>query len=193
MKKRILACCLLIVFSAMAADATRSRSTGRNSRFSRSPNIVKLLTNRIEDLEGKVAKLTKRVQFLEEKLDPNLKTIREFSKKHEIATKFKPPLKIGQIGYMGGDNAFKVEQIIDEKNMIVDFIVESPTRGVPSGRILRTGYSKIVWVSGIDTSNFVDGKSIRYTRPLEITGTKSYETVMGGTKTVFLLEPLTQR
>jgi hypothetical protein len=101
-----------------------------------------------------------------------------------IASKFEPPLSIGQIAYLGGNNDITIEQIIDANNMIVRFTLEPDVRGVPSGRILSHGYSKTVWIAGINTSGLVDGIGWKTDKPLKVTGTKS-----DGINTLYVLEP----
>ncbi|HUY37069.1 MAG TPA: hypothetical protein VMV69_30410 [Pirellulales bacterium] len=76
---------------------------------------------------------------------------------------------------------FRVSQILDARNMLVRQL----------GNLNRADGAP-VWITGIDTSRFAGniarGK-IMLPQVFEVTGTKRYETVLGGSQTVFVLEP----
>lgn len=46
-----------------------------------------------------------------------------------------------------------------------------------------------VWISGTDTTDFADDATIKLDYVWEVTGTKTYTTVLGSSKTIFVLEP----
>lgn len=48
-----------------------------------------------------------------------------------------------------------------------------------------------VWITGLSTEGLVDGVEITRNVIFKITGTKTYPTAMGGSRTLFLLEPMT--
>lgn len=67
-----------------------------------------------------------------------------------------------------------VSQVIDGKNAIVELVNEG---------------KQAVWLSGFDTSEFVDGKMYGgQAEAVWIKGTKRYQTAIGGSKTVYILE-----
>ena len=79
-------------------------------------------------------------------------------------------LKVGRIGYIRA----KIIQIIDDSSLLLEL------------------YSRplMVIVKGVTTSGLVDDKLWPgYTKMLQVTGIVQYVTVLGSTKTVFVLEP----
>ena len=99
------------------------------------------------------------------------------------------PLKIGQIIYFDKNDNFRVRQIIDKQNMIVDLRCNQGfTIG---GDECYSPYIPLVWVCGIDTSKYVDETIIESTSEqfYKVTSTKQYDTAIGGTNTVFVIEP----
>jgi hypothetical protein len=85
------------------------------------------------------------------------------------------PVSPQEIGSKYTNIKLKVVQVINRK----EFIGES-------GNELR-------WVRGVDTSNLVDGRYYDFEDQVFIVrGTKSYTTVLGGSKTVFLYEAETR-
>jgi hypothetical protein len=156
------------------------------------------VTHRLQALESQVAELFARVKALEQKPGPG--------KIDGIADHFEAPLEVGQIAYFGSRNYAMLEQIIDANNMLVDIITDyepvpdSSARSTPvtESRFLTyagTRYRRqkpvheLIWVKGIPTGTLADGSRIPYRKPLKITGTKTYEVVFGGSKTVFVFEP----
>lgn len=98
-----------------------------------------------------------------------------------IKSHFSRPLSVGQIARL--DN-FKTIQIIDSNNMIVEWL-DGYTSGRYGSRITET-----IWIKGINTQNMADEQRVEVReQAFKITGTKTYEVVMGGTRTVFVLEP----
>ena len=89
---------------------------------------------------------------------------------------------IGAIGRIsasmfGRQPIHKVTQVIDGQNMLIK----------------STGWARPwldFWVKGVLTKDIVDGETLTIPGVFEITGTRTYETVLGGSKTVFVLEPV---
>jgi hypothetical protein len=57
----------------------------------------------------------------------------------------------------------------------------------PKGR--KTGAPKEVMLVGIKTQNIADGETISYAGRLKVAGTKSYQTALGATRTLYRVEP----
>lgn len=98
---------------------------------------------------------------------------------HEVATQpyvispMSNPLKVGSFGSV---EAITIVQVVDEKTML--------------GKATISGVQELFYVTEIETEGFVDGRWFRPQTPMKIVGTKKYETVGGGSKTVFELRPL---
>ena len=90
-------------------------------------------------------------------------------------------VKVGDIGRLvgcldssSGDRiTWKVFQVIDGRNMIVQSKIDSA--------------EKVVWVSGVNTTGIADKSYQRLGQVFEVTGTKQYGTAIGGTNTVLVL------
>jgi hypothetical protein len=71
----------------------------------------------------------------------------------------------GTLHTYGLNEDFKVDEIIDERNMLI--------------------HDYRLWIEGVDTSELVDGDRTEFPgRLFEVKGSKTYETVDGGTATV---------
>lgn len=83
----------------------------------------------------------------------------------------------------------QILQVIDDENMLV---------GIDNGRAANNPrYYVTVWCR-IPTNGLTDGKTdflskILGTSQVKVTGTKKYDTAGGATKTVFVIEPITQK
>jgi len=156
------------------------------------------IRDRIRQLEEDLMQLTHRVDILERSLLLELAIIKEYIGLAPVTTgvieadlvgaEFKVPLSLGQVAHLGSDQRMKVLEVVDERNLIVDFVLLEPQRGVPSGRILAPGYSQIVCVSGVATAGLTDGATIKPDATLKVVGTTSYLTAIGDRQTVFLLQ-----
>ena len=91
-------------------------------------------------------------------------------------------IKVGRFGtlvdpsvYLGPGRSvshwFNVFNIVNENEMLVQM------------------YDQNVWVRGIPTTGLVDGKRVSLDRVFEVTGMKRYPTAIGGSTTVFVIEP----
>jgi hypothetical protein len=69
------------------------------------------------------------------------------------------------------NSGMKVSQVVNENELIV-----------------KIGDKK-VWLSGFDTSSIVDDQGIVYDKPIIISKTKKYTTVLGGSVTCYYAEP----
>ena len=82
-------------------------------------------------------------------------------------------IALGSIGQWPGAN---ILQVVDEKTALVNF------SSVQS--------KQTVWITGISTAGMVDGGAHRADVIVAVTGTKTYTTAVGGSRTVFTVEPL---
>lgn len=93
-------------------------------------------------------------------------------------------LKVGAIGTF--DFRGRVLQVLADDEMLVEF---KAFRAVTVSRTVTT-CDKLVCVRGIAASQFVDGSQFSLVgRIVEVTGTMRYETVIGGTRQVYVVEP----
>jgi hypothetical protein len=107
---------------------------------------------------------------------------------------FSSPLSVGQIArlrnYYDQTQEIKTVQIIDSNNMIVELYSAMFAKNGKNILYFIGMCKEVVWIRGIDTRKMADEQSIEIgDQPFKITGTKTYEVVMGGTRTVFVLEP----
>ena len=84
----------------------------------------------------------------------------------EIPLRFEGQLVIGQIGELGEQPVFQVSG--------------------PNEALVYLGF-ELVWISGIDTTGIVDGKSYEIKGVFKVTGTKTYQTPLS-VKTIMHLE-----
>lgn len=80
------------------------------------------------------------------------------------------PIKVGNAGFFRAQQ--KVQQVVSDRQMLI--IINDQT----------------VWIDGVSTAGLTDDSYISFDDPFYISGTKSYETAIGGTKTVFVAEPI---
>lgn len=75
---------------------------------------------------------------------------------------------------------YKVFQVVDDRNfLLIRQMVKPALPGEPD----------LYWISGVSTYGLVDGMVIEPIYFLQITGTKTYATASGASRTVFVLEP----
>lgn len=125
--------------------------------------------------------------------------IAEWEKKttdEALAAKAAPPLQIenvmrvGDFGYLPDhvvDTAdgqkswqFKIQQVVDDNNMLVKVTQYNHTRRGQSG-------DSLIWMVG-RYSNAVDGQVAKFNGVFRVTGTKQYATALGSSKTVYQIE-----
>lgn len=96
-----------------------------------------------------------------------------------------------QVGTIGAikPHHFKVLQVIDKSNFVASVIYQNQVN-YTDGRTYQRGESRDepVWVSGFDTTGFVDGQIVLDEKMIQITGTKQYNS-LAGVKTVLLIQP----
>jgi len=157
------------------------------------------MVNRLEKQLAEQQKENRRLLALCRKAKINTKQITG-AEADEIGKQIQVPLNVGQIIYFDRKQNFKIEQIIDKQNLIAEARIASVPIYGPMGesrfltRIPIKGYktiSRIVWISGLNTSDYADGIVVKPapSHLFKITETKSYDTLFTGVKTLFVLEP----
>lgn len=186
----ILACCLTIYGETPKGgdyDSQKIDDFISKSEALRLEEIDRLKTMLRKNARGatkkEVAEVRKRIKELEKGSSlfiPNIEM----------------PIKAGAIGRLNDERA-KVIQVIDDKNMIVRILftvqgvkLVGAQGGVGGAAVpdFKT-YEKLFWAKGFDTAGLADDSLFSLDGVLEVSGTKMYETVGGGTETLFILEP----
>jgi len=179
----------------------------------RSKPQMKALRKTISDVEAQVKKLGKRLADLEKRPDELLKEGMERIEREmaELDEKVNPGLglntnnlAVGMVGVILGPSAVqwgagrglgapaarnsargqsssynvKVFQVIDDRN----FLAETMFGNV-------RGRAALIWIKGVSAKGMTDGSFQAIEDLLFVSGTKLYGTAVGGTKTVFVLEP----
>ena len=78
------------------------------------------------------------------------------------------------VGKIGLAHGWRVQQVVDEQSLMAGI----------------EGTAVTVWFEGIDTSTVVDGRTVDLAGAWLVTGTRQYETVAGGLRTVYVAEPI---
>jgi hypothetical protein len=82
-------------------------------------------------------------------------------------------IKVGDVGiiaYLHDPISVQIDQVIDGRSMLVS-------------------YGRTAFILNDKTTGLVDGKRLTLSTPFEVTGTQTYTTVTGGSKTVMVLTP----
>lgn len=122
------------------------------------------------------------------------KRMNQFEEEFFIPTYFAWKLRTGDIGQVvsgGGANGnqFRIQQIIDGKNMIVTNI------DAEGSTIQDFAFANVVvpecwlWISGVNTSNLSDDRGVVLDAIYECKGTRSYVTVLGASRTIKEISP----
>jgi hypothetical protein len=178
-------------------------------------NIAAYLAQRDEQAAAEVKRLESEILRLsKDKSKSSREIVAKWRKAHDALKKsgseFEPQIpyqfcvlrasEIGtlarnELGERGGRPGVTliVSQIIDEENMLVDATwIYDDFVGGPSRSDLRTVRKKIehrVWLRGFPTAKLANGSAATIEGLVEVTGNKTYETVLGGSDTVFVIEP----
>lgn len=147
---------------------------------------------------GRAGKTFKFAFRTKEDREEAIETFKLKTSDEALAAKAAPPLlisnlmKIGDFGYLpdhvvefdGANNSwqFKVQQVVDERNMLVRVARRDHTY-----LNAREAGSYLIWIVG-KYSGVVDGQAVTFNEVFRVTGTKQYATAIGGSKTVFMLE-----
>lgn len=170
---------------------------GRLKRLCRGAGIEITATPKAEEQEEKIG---------EDILKNAPKNVREFlakwgSPKRPIPDSFSDGIAVGKIGTLLRHGGNKVIQIVDQKNMLVEVVYAYDSYQVGTGitesrfltrasRTVTKPLKKVIWISDYRTEKFVDGDFFHNTGQLfEIVRSRQYQTVVGGSKTVFEAKP----
>jgi hypothetical protein len=109
------------------------------------------------------------------------------------------PPKIGDFGKLyPGDTIVNVRQVIDKNTMLVRVYYSVPGFKVLGGgppvkkRVVNTLETKeiMLMVKGVSTKGATDGAGFDLPQVFEVTDTETYKTAVGGSNTVFVIEPM---
>jgi hypothetical protein len=109
-------------------------------------------------------------------------------------------LQVGQLGRFGcrsatrtGQHACKgchrVVQVLGADEMIVEIFIRTVSRGRTQLTFERI-MGDTVWIKGYSTRGLVDGGGLHPEGLFRVTGTDSYRTVLGSSRTLMTLEPI---
>jgi len=99
-------------------------------------------------------------------------------------------LAVGSIGTLRTNDAW-VLQVVGKNEMLVreEWVIDIWTARNNRPVMKHRDVEKVFWLKGVSTEGVVDKSRLEYDKPLQITGTKTYDTAVG-TSTVFVLEPI---
>jgi len=97
-------------------------------------------------------------------------------------------LAVGQMGTLVDDRV-RVRQVVDKSSLLGEVTLSYQTYEVVGRTALpeQKFRDELVWISGVSTETFVDGKLATLPQVFWVCGTKQYNTALGGTKTVLEL------
>lgn len=106
------------------------------------------------------------------------------------SVEFRYPFSVGQLGTLGG---CKIRQVVDSQNMLVADNIVVGTRkklvGGVNGVVFEEPIVKLIWFwVEAPTDGLTDDAPHELQGVWEVAGTKQYDTVVGGTQTVFVLK-----
>lgn len=117
-----------------------------------------------------------------------LKAETERLKTAVIEPPFEQQLKVGTITFAWVSH---INQVID-KNTVIAQLTPLQVWQLGSGRLMGAPGIKEVWLTGCDTSSLVDDLDTTTVIPIYITSTKTYQTAIGGTRTILRAERFDQ-
>ena len=164
--KTLTACLIIILsFTAFLFAATRSKKD----------NSLNLLRAKVINLDEKTKEQAKQIRRYAHACEVGgIDSSKILDDAIWPEDKF-DTVKVGMSAYLEGGKAIEVLQVIDNKSILC----ELPTS---QGR-------ESVIITNINTSNLVSDKGYAFETPFIVTGTTTYEAVLGNTKTVYTLEP----
>lgn len=102
------------------------------------------------------------------------------------------PLVKGTVGILSGEFA-KVRQVVGPNDMLCEALLVAPEVLDATGtRIVRKQRvdEVLFMVRGVGTANLSDGSTASLPHKFEVTENYTYQTAIGGSKTVMVLEPI---
>jgi hypothetical protein len=143
-------------------------------------NIKKDALNEINSYKEKRNELENRLKELENRLK-ELDSSKVQTKMPSLSPRL---FQLGQIGiFEPYDCTVRVNQVIGEREMIVINVMGN-------GKLMSERLSKTFLIRGMPTKDVGDGSLLHLTQFFAITDTYHYETITGGTNTIFVLEPI---
>lgn len=107
------------------------------------------------------------------------------------------PPKIGDFGKIySGDTIVNVKQVIDKNIMLINvYYTINATKiiGKPGNQTPISDFKTnkmILMVKGVSTKGATDGLAFDLPQIFEVIGTETYKNVLGGSNTVFVIEPI---
>jgi len=146
--------------------------------------------------EGKATEVSNQKQSLALSAD-NLKKLKENNPVFLSSMPEKQP----EIGMIGRLEELEVKQIVGPTDSIVErkwYTTSSRIRSIngrfEAGSVYQSQRTEKnscwFWITGVKTSEIADGSTFTPTQVFQVTKTKTYDTAIGGTKTLFVLEPV---
>ncbi len=105
-------------------------------------------------------------------------------------------IEVGAMGTLARPASYSqvtiVEQIADAQNMLASVVVQNIRRSNSMGRAVGPSreVKRLVWFKGLDTTRLTTGQRLQLDGVFHVTGTRQYETLVGGTNTVCVVEPV---
>jgi len=100
------------------------------------------------------------------------------------------PLTIGAVGTLSGGTFRLIHRLGKSEGRVA---IQKPTRGREAGRAGRVKPKKppevVVLLRGFDMSSLADGQDCKVTRCFTVTGRETYSSTLGGSRTLFVIEP----
>lgn len=127
-----------------------------------------------------LADRSKEVSQLESERNTKQQRLAELNAGKLPADELLVPLTLGKIGYAGG-KICHVVQVIDDSTILADIHNSLASRPRDKASVL---------IRGITTVGVTDGSGLKLEQIFIVSGTERYDTAFGGTRTVFVLEPI---
>ncbi len=100
-------------------------------------------------------------------------------------------LESTELGSRGRIGRIIVVQVVDGHNVLARVLCQSWERSSATGHMVNVTRSLgPVWIAGVDTTRMSDDSAADLGGEFEVTGTKQYRSLLSGTRTVPLVEPV---
>ena len=199
-KKWVLLVSLLLLVSTLVSADSNAADAHRKEVAAAKQEIARRLRSQIEQREAKLKKATREESFAEirqlrKELHVLRKSASEVKRRGYIPTLNLFKLSVGQIGIPKISGVLKVFQVIDDTRVLMvpqttETRVSVSTLGLKATRTISAVTGEPLMFRGVSTKGLTDGQEIReLDQMFDVTGTERYRTVLGATKTVFVLQP----
>jgi len=155
--------------------------------------MTEFRARRLKEYDALIEKTADRKTRNQLKNDRNV-----FESSGMIETLYPGGFKAGRIGPLSGgwgnandrnapDNLFRVSQVLDSSNLIVETPDNYTGRALDNSAL---SYKRQrFFVSGVPTKDVTDKSFVKLDQLFEVTGTKTYTTVIGGSSTIYEIKP----